>query len=30
MSDDLFNLNLTDVEEDSGSIGPMPAGTTRW
>jgi hypothetical protein len=26
MSDDLFNLNLTDVEEDSGSIGPMPAG----
>jgi hypothetical protein len=26
MSDDLFNLNLTDVAEDSGSIGPMPAG----
>ena len=27
MSDDLFNLNLTDVEElDTGSIGPMPAG----
>ena len=26
MSDDLFNLNLTDVEDDSGSIGPMPAG----
>lgn len=27
MSDDLFNLNLTDVDElDTGSIGPMPAG----
>ena len=26
MSDDLFNLNLTDVEDDTGSIGPMPAG----
>ncbi len=30
MSDDLFNLNLTDVEEDSGSIGPMLLETTRW
>jgi hypothetical protein len=29
MSD--FEINLTDVVElDSSSIGPMPAGTTKW
>jgi hypothetical protein len=26
MSDDLFNLNLTEVEENDSDYGPMPAG----
>jgi|TARA_R110002020_G_scaffold37020_4_gene111619 hypothetical protein len=26
MTDDIFNLNLTDVEDDSGPIEPFPAG----
>ena len=35
MTDDIFNLNLTDVEDDSGLIELMPVGdyemvATAW